>query len=66
MTLVPAYAEIPMKQSNIAVIAKRDFVRAIHAGENPGRQFLIVRVGGYQGLVRLTPDISFFGNCQIY
>jgi hypothetical protein len=62
VTLVPAYAEIARKESSIAVIAKRDFVRAVHASENPGRELLIVRVGdrGYLGFVRLTPDISVF------
>jgi hypothetical protein len=44
VTLVPAYAEIPRKESSIAIIAKRDFVRAVHAGEVPGRELLIIEV----------------------
>ena len=60
VTLVPAYAEIPVKQNNIAVIAKRDFVRAIHAGENPGREFLIVRVGNTRDWLGLPLIFVYF------
>src|ERR1700745_1780023 len=60
VTLVPAYTEIPRKESNIAVIAKRDFVRAVHAGENPGTEFIIVRVGNTRDLLGLALILVYF------